>query len=150
MSFDADILVVAPGGRIHLVAETKPSLSPAEREASAAALKHYMVSMRCPVGLLVTRETLGLFRDRYTDYTAESVEEVGEFMTTEIESLRAARDPVELEQAVRDWLEDLPSSSARSRLPTDLREAIEEYVLPALEEGEVRASGPRPEHRTTT
>jgi hypothetical protein len=44
---------------------------------------------------------------------------------------------------VQAWLETLRSPSALLRLPVDLRAALEEHVVPALFEGEIRAARPR-------
>jgi hypothetical protein len=43
---------------------------------------------------------------------------------------------------VQRWLEDLPKHPAKE-VPNELREALRDYVLPAIANGEVRAAHPR-------
>jgi hypothetical protein len=48
-----------------------------------------------------------------------------------------------LEDAVQNWLEGLTDESAVAALPSGLRDAVEEHVIPALSRGRLRAARPR-------
>jgi hypothetical protein len=153
MPFSPDIIVTRDGGsRILLVAEARRTKIRGEDESK---LKFYMTQMRCPTGLLVTPETIGIFRDRYTGHSEESVERVGEFTApgnwqifkAPHHGSQTSDSHVEerFEEAVRSWLEDLSSSPSGNfaEIPKDTREALAEFVIPALAEGVIRAGGPR-------
>lgn len=152
MPFEPDILVTSSDGtRRWLVAEVK--LSAQGLNASEPQLKRYMVRYRYPTGLLVTPESVRIYRDTFTSYEADSVECVGEFSLIGVldpdvlSTMSAIEDSrlrsFRLEDAVQDWLEGLRSASVVAALPPGLRAAVQEHVVPALEEGEVRAAGPR-------
>jgi hypothetical protein len=148
MPFEPDVIVTASEGLgVSLVAEVKLSLP--DKSQAEEQLKRYMISMRCPVGLLVTPERLWIYNDSYSVPGLASVECVGEFplFGFRVPQLDAAASPRQaafaLEQAFQRWLEGLSTESERQKLPPALREALEEYVVPALNEGQVRAAGPR-------
>ncbi len=148
MPFEPDVIVTASEGLgVSLVAEVKLSLP--DKSRAEEQLKRYMASMRCPVGLLVTPERLWLYNDSYSAPGLASVECVGEFPLSGLQVLQLdaatlpGRPEFALEQAFQRWLEGLSTESERRKLPPALREALEEYVVPALNEGQVRAAGPR-------
>ena len=104
-----------------------------------------MLQLRCPLGLLMSPQRLWVYLDRFTSYSEDSVERLGEF---NIEGLIKFRSPggdeVAFENAVQHWLEDISSSATRSQVKDPkLREVINHYILPAVETGIVRAAGPR-------
>jgi hypothetical protein len=141
MAFRPDILVTTPDEpRAALVVEATVQLSDLDR--TEQQLKEYMVSMQCPVGLLVTPERIHLYRDLYTDRSPRSVQRIGEYDAAPLWAHRPPEDPVRFEGFVQDWLERLTDQPTR-HLPRELGEALREYVLPALSQGEVRAAGPR-------
>lgn len=144
-------LIVAPrgGSPVLLAVETKAD-HPAGKalEAAEARLKHYMASHRCHTGLLVTPETLWVYRDTFRDRSPDSIQRVGEFAMTDVPMIAhfAARTPHrpperEFEAAVQRWLEELTHEATAAHLPSPLREAVEDHVVPALLGGEVRAAG---------
>lgn len=150
MAFRPDIIVTNPDTQeLALVVEVRADLG--DLEAAEQQLRRYMFGMRSPVGMLVTNDLLRLYRDRHTEYGEASVEFVGEYeianmLAPELAALRrggAAARGFELENAVQAWLERLTWPSERALVPQPLRAAIEEHVLPALEQGDVRAAGPR-------
>jgi hypothetical protein len=151
MSFEPDILVMSPDGdEIILVAQVKVHENWLNQEEQQ--LKRYMFGMRCPLGMLVTPESLRLFRDTYTSYGQESIERIGEYSTRGLFDDALARYPRDdnaairgflLEDAVQAWLERLAAGADLSELPPDLKNAMEDHVLPALVYGDVRAAGPR-------
>lgn len=154
MPFSPDILVTRDdGSRIVLVVEAKRTSK--IREEDESQLKFYMTQMRCPTGLLITPEAIEIFRDRYTGHSEESVERVGIFPAPaqweifkvphhdlKVSDARLAQD---FEEAVRSWFEELSSSpSAKSTdISADTKEALADYVIPALAEGILRSGGPR-------
>jgi hypothetical protein len=139
--------------RILLVAEAK--LRSTIREEDESQLKSYMLQMRCPVGLLVTPESFEVFRDTYTGHSESSVERVGSFPAPKDWALFRAphhgsegKDPqlgFRFESAVKYWLEQLGTSPSfyLREFPQETRDALADYVIPAVAEGIVRSSGPR-------
>jgi hypothetical protein len=139
MAFQPDIIVTTPDG-ISLVVEVKvtvPNLQRTEED-----LKQYMVGMQCPIGLLITPERLWLYRDSYTTRSPQSVQRVGEFDLTLLWRQPPPSQGAPFELFVQQWLEDLAKQPIEE-LPIELREALREYVLPAVTSGEVRAAHPR-------
>ena len=139
MAFEADIIVSTVDG-LALVVEAKvalPDLQQAEQQ-----LKDYMVQMQCPVGMLVTPERLWLYRDSYLSRASQSVELVGEFDAREVWRDAPPLEGVQFEAFVQRWLEQL-GQQPMQRMPKNLREALQEYVLPAVRGGEIRAAHPR-------
>jgi hypothetical protein len=149
--FEPDIIVTDPDYLdIALVVEVK--LHSRGLDGGEAQLKHYMFGMRCPVGMLITPRVLRIYRDTFSEYSESSIERVGEFDIADLldaEGIRpaeeAARAAAEFRFAsdVQTWLERLAAGSNLAALPPALRAAIEDHVLPALSQGEVRAAGPR-------
>jgi hypothetical protein len=139
MAFQPDILVTTPDG-IALVVEAKVTLR--SLESTEEDLKQYMVRMQCPTGLLITPMRMWLYRDSYTTRSAKSVQRVGEFDLTRFWHQPPPLQGERFEVFVQQWLEDLPTRPT-NELPKELREALREYVLPAVTSGEVRAAHPR-------
>ncbi|HXP61615.1 MAG TPA: hypothetical protein VN829_14050 [Dongiaceae bacterium] len=141
MAFQPDILVTSPDEpRVTLVIEAKLQLPNLDR--AEAELKQYMVSMQCPIGMLVTPERMWLYRDSYTTRAPDSIHRVGEY---NIQSLWREPPPTEgtrFETFVQRRLEDLAKTPPQE-LPSDLRDALREYILPAITTGDVRAAHPR-------
>ena len=150
MSFSPDIIVTGEDTpRILLAVEVK--LSRPNGKDDETRLKTYMLQMRCPIGLLVTPDVVEVFRDTYTAHTENSVERVASFPSPDTwQNFKAAHqgEPhagLRFEEAVRSWLEGLGTSPfpQLSEFPPRTREALRDYVLPALTEGVVRSTGPR-------
>jgi hypothetical protein len=139
MDFHPDILITTPDG-IALVAEAKVNLPNLER--TEEQLKRYMLGMQCPIGLLITPERLWLYRDSYSSRSAESVRRVGEFSARLLWPQPPPSEPAAFEIFVQQWLEYLANQPIEE-LPIELRQALQEYVLPAVAAGEVRAAHPR-------
>ena len=116
----------------------------ADRKSAEAALKSYMVHVSCPVGMLVTPEQVRFYRNRYTGYTPQTIEMIGECATGELlgTPTRGAAIESDLERTVEEWLESSRAGGDGS-WPLAVREAIESSVLPAVSGGIVRAGGPR-------
>lgn len=145
MSFAPDILVT---GRDHpdlaLVVEVQSHLR--DPAAIEEQLKRYMFGMQCPVGMIVTPEPLSLYRNTYIDYAPSSIERIGTFSMVgllDVDHRTLAGSEARLAAAVQDWLERVASGADLTDLSPDLREAVDEHVLPALAQGEVRTAGPR-------
>ncbi len=145
MPAQADIIVSSPDStEVKLVVEAKletPNLRETEHQ-----LKNFMLQLRCPLGLLVSPQRLWVYLDRFTSYSEESIEFLGEFNIEGLIKfhLPATGGGVAFENAVQAWLEDLSNDTARSQVQDPkLREIINHYILPAIETGIVRAAGPR-------
>jgi hypothetical protein len=146
MAFEPDIIVTgADSSEITLVAEVKTSLH--DIESSKLQLKKFMAAMRCPIGLLVTPERLWLFRDRYLSSSEDSIMQVAEFDVKSVLKFaqdRAGRaDALAFEQLVQSWLEGLATESGLRELPSELKPAVQLYIVPALSQGSIRAGHPR-------
>jgi|ERR1700691_2960207 hypothetical protein len=145
MPAHADIIVSSPDStEVKLVVEAKlrvPSMEVAESQ-----LKNFMLSMRCPLGLLMSPERLWIYIDRFTSDSEDSIEKLGDFDISELVKFSsfAIADGIAFEIAVQMWLEKLPSIIGPDR-PRDpkLRQIINHYLIPAVETGVVRAAGPR-------
>jgi len=141
MAFQPDTLVTSPDEpRVTLVIEAKVHLPNLDR--TEAELKQYMVRMQCPIGVLITRQRMWLYRDSYTTRAPDSIQRVGEY---NIESLWRDPPPTQgarFEAFVQQRFEDLAKTPAQG-LPADLRDALREYILPAIAAGDVRAAHPR-------
>jgi hypothetical protein len=102
-----------------------------------------MVRQQCPAGIFVTAEEALFLRNRYTSYEVDSVQPIASCRTTGLLGIRAEGiSEAMLLEVVENWLENLGASSARS-FPSAAREAIERYVVPAVIEGVVQATGRR-------
>jgi hypothetical protein len=148
MPAQADIIVTSPDSTdVNLVVEAKlrfTDFPQAERQ-----LKHYMLQVRCPLGILISPERLWIYRDRFTSNSEESIEQLGEFGTAGLVPflpVPAMADPkaaaAAFEDSVQEWMESLPTSNTRE-LDPKLRSAIDHYIVPAIENGIVGAAGPR-------
>ena len=139
MAFQPDILITTPEG-IALVVETKVTLTDLER--TEQDLKEYMVRMSCPIGLLITPDRMWLYRDFYTTRSPESVQRIGEYNAKLLWKHTLPQAGTEFELFVQQWLEDL-AKQPTTELPKELREALREYILPAVTSGDVRSAHPR-------
>jgi hypothetical protein len=145
MPAQADIIVSSPDStEVKLVVEAKlqtPDLRETEHQ-----LKNFMLQLRCPLGLVVSPQWLWVYLDRFTSYSEDSIERLGEFdMTGLINShFPATGSGVAFENAVQAWLEDLSTSVTRGEVKDPkLLAIINHYILPAVETGIIRAAGPR-------
>jgi hypothetical protein len=155
MPFSPDIVVISEDSpRILLVVETK--LTPRGRPEDESQLKSYMLHMRCPIGLFVTPEQIVVYRDTYTAHSEKSIHQMGVFPAPKEwavfkaphhgTGVASTRDlAFRFEEKVKSWLEQIRSSPPdhRAVFPEEAREALLDYVVPALSEGVVRAGGPR-------
>jgi hypothetical protein len=152
MTFSPDIIVTGEDTpRILLAAETK--LAPETHKEDESRLKIYMVQMKCPIGLLVTPDVIEIFWDTYTAHSEKSVERVGAFPAPKDWDIfkaphHGSSEPhleFRFEVAVKSWLEHLANapSTYLKEFPKETREALKDYVVPALTQGVVRLAGPR-------
>jgi hypothetical protein len=146
MPAQADIIVSSPDStEVKLVVEAK--LQSFELQKTERQFKNFMLQLRCPLGLLVSPQRLRVYQDRFTSDSENSIELVGDF---DITGLIRFQPPstgagVAFEKAVQSWLEDDLSRSTSQNQVKDpkLLEIINHYILPAVETGVVRATGPR-------
>jgi len=145
--FEPDLIITADEGTdFLLVVELKRE--PTHLAETESQLRQYMLAMRCPVGLLATPRTLRIYCDQYISATEDSVKLIGEYAAPDdwalLDGRRNAKDAgVAFEDVVRAWLEGLSTEPGFRSLPPDLREAAEHYLVPALNQGAVRAAHPR-------
>jgi hypothetical protein len=143
MSAHADIIVSSNDStEVKLVVEAKlrmANLLDTERQ-----LRRFMLQVSCPLGLLVTPDHLWVYLDRFTSYSEESIERIGDFDIKELISFAAGASEAAFENAVQDWLENLSVTNTRERIKDEkLLDVVRHYILPAVETGVVRAAGPR-------
>jgi hypothetical protein len=145
MPAQADIIVSSTDStEVKLVVEAKlqtPNLPETERQ-----LKGFMLQVRCPLGLVISPKRLWVYLDRFTSYSEDSIERIGEFDITGLITFNSpsAGAGVAFENAVQAWLEDLSNIVARGQVKDHkLLQIISHYILPAVETGIVRAAGPR-------
>jgi len=112
-----------------------------------------MLHMKCPIGLLVTPDVIEVFRDTYTEHSESSVKRVGSFPSPSSWDIfrvphHGSREPqlgLRFEEVVKSWLEQLGTSPSAhlKEFPKETREALADYVVPAVTQGVVRSTGPR-------
>jgi hypothetical protein len=142
MPFEPDIIVTA-GDPPESLLVVQVVASDADLGRVESELKRYMFGMQFPVGLVITPETVRVYRDSYTSYAPESVVKVDEFSLPE-ELRSASRSPGPwFERAVVYWLEDLQALFRRSSDPQGVRESLLMHVRPAIVGGKVRISHPQ-------
>ena len=146
MPAQADIIVSSPDStEVKLVVEAK--LQVPDLKGTEHKFKNFMLQLRCPLGLLVTPQRVWVYLDRFTSYSEDSIERLGEFDITGLIKFQppAPGGGAAFENAVQTWLEDdLASSALRGQVKDPkLLEIINHYILPAVETGIVRAAGPR-------
>lgn len=147
MPFEPDFIVTGPDpSEVALVVEAKAS----DRVPDEAKnqLKNFMRSLGSPVGLIITLDRILLYRDAYLPSAEESIKEVGDFETPGILRWHHARQPVretrDFERRVQSWLESLVTESGVKSLAPEFKRAAELYLVPALQQGVVRSTHPRP------
>ena len=140
MEFRPDVLVMAPDlPEVALVAEIKASVT--SLESVEAQLKEYMLARQCPVGMIVTPERTWVYHDMFADAPRESIERVGEFVTSDLLRIESApSEERELASAVRAWLQRL-ASSWLDVLPAsiEIRRSLLTHLVPAVMGGRVTA-----------
>lgn len=137
VTFQPDIIATGPDG-VTLVVEAKASLS--NLDQTEEQLREYMLGMHCPTGILITPKRMLVYRDLYA--SPPDVERVGEVDMSLLWRQEPPREPQRFESFVQDWLEHL-SEQLPKDLPRNVKEMLQEYVLPAVSGGELRAAHPR-------
>jgi len=147
MPAEIDIIVSSPDSiGAQLIVETKLHLR--DLRAAERQLRNAMMQLSCPVGLIVTPERIWIYEDKFLSKTPESIERVGEFDAGQLLHFTPTDTSQQtgrlFESYVQRWLEDLPRTGRSDRVrDKDLWQALNKYVLPAVETGEVRAASPR-------
>jgi hypothetical protein len=140
-----DIVVISPDGDYWIVVEVKLNDVPAQKLRAIEQLRHYMASMNCSIGILVSGEHLVLLRDSLEQSNGKSISVVGE-ATLPSSLLPPADDQwkgkrwVEFESQVQRWLEELKLPSTIEKLPDDLRKLLDEPIISLLRLGEIRVA----------
>src|SRR5258708_1520842 len=139
MAFQPDILITTPDGRV-MVIEAKVTMNDLPR--TEEALKRYMVGMQFPFGLLITPKKGWVYQDLYSSVSPESVKQVEEFDSSLLWRGPPPDRPLQFDAFVQRWIEALTDYPTES-LPPKLKDIVQDYVLPAVSIGEVRAAHPR-------
>lgn len=153
MLFKPDILVKSKDGpEIFLVGEVKLSLSARTIQQTNVRLKEYMVAMKCSTGFLISPIRLIVLRDNFYLQGTESIEQVADIVLEgifpEFERdlrlrARTSRKKASMfEKSVFDWLDGLLVKNHIASSSVDLKRIISNYIIPALEEGELWAAKP--------
>jgi len=154
MNFEPDIIVTEEdSSRWRLIVEAKLDFD--DRKQAELVLKRYMLGMGAPLGLIISPSRLAIYRDRFTDYSENSVELVGDFdiPANQFGARRSTEahgntkldlsGEFAFQRDVQTWLEELASTHKIRGFSPEAREALEEHVLPTLAGGAIRAAGPR-------
>ncbi len=134
-------IVVDAGGRRLLVVDVKLAGDVAN---ATRALSQYMSRLLYPSGLLVVGREIVILRQ---DFGSGAIETAGPFSTLAIDALEPPTGPLAgaaYEARVQRWLVSLRDPFVRVQLPEPLRRAVADWIVPAVEAGDVRAAGPRP------
>jgi len=142
MAFNPDIVVTESGSsHVLLIVEAKTNAPSSQSESE---LKRYMWEMSCPTGLFVSPRHIVLYRNVFTGYSDDSVKKLGEFVSPQSwRAFERRKSGIEFETRVQSWLETLKRDGKEPDLPQETREALSEYVVPSLMNGEIHAAGPR-------
>lgn len=144
MAFTPDVIVTTDysPATIVLVAEAKGQT--ADLDEVALQLKHYMLQMSCPVGIIFTPRVLRIYKDRFVNRSEESIELIGEFPSAELfGGMKPAVGPESaLESALIHWLDELTHTGQAQVGDPQLKSAIDQYVLPAVSGGRVSVAHP--------
>jgi hypothetical protein len=135
-------IVVTEGGRRLLAVEVKLG---ADVDRAVAQLAAYMSRLLYPAGMVVVEHELVILR---RDFGVGTVERVGQFSTVGVDGLEpppsAPGAEATFASRVQRWLESLRDPFVMDQLPEPLRRAVADWIVPEVEAGEVRATGPRP------
>lgn len=157
MASAPDILVTAHDSP-HLLLVVEAKLATMDLAEFEAPLKRYMVQMGAPVGLLVTPTEIAIYRNRYIATSEISIERVGHLQAPESFPFlsrfrrlaseerigpRVSHETSDFEEHIQSWLERSSESGTFEGLPPQLQDAFSDYILPALQEGIIRAAHPR-------
>ena len=117
MAFIPDVVVTTDysPATIALVAEAKGLT--ADLDEVGNQLKHYMLQMSCPVGIIFTPQVLRIYKDRFINRSEESIELIGEFPSVEL--FKAVQLVVGAESGIESvlihWLDDLAQTGLVDR-----------------------------------
>lgn len=153
MFFQPDIIVQSRNGpEIYLAGEIKSSLNKKNVQAASRQLREYMVGMNCSTGFLISPIRLVLFRDNFYLQGIESIEQIadlnlaGTFLQFErISRTHSSITQVkerEFHKSVFAWLDTLLEDQCGMAASSDLNKYLRDYIIPALEQGELRAAKP--------
>ncbi len=144
MAFTPDVIVTTDysPATIALVAEVKRAAE--SLDEGALSLKHYMLRMSCPVGIIFTPQLLRIYKDRFLGRSEDSIELVGEFPSGELLKTWQGMAPTEsvLESALIRWLDEVANTGQVRVSDPRLKLAIEEFILPAVSGGRVSVAHP--------
>src|SRR4051812_9855967 len=98
MAFFPDVVVTTDysPATIALVAEAKGLT--ADLDDVGRQLKHYMLQMSCPVGIIFTPQVLRIYKDRFVNRSEETIDLIGEFPSVEL--FKGARPAVGAESGI--------------------------------------------------
>lgn len=144
MASTPDVIVTADysPATIVLVAEAKEETG--NLDEVAVSLKHYMLQMSCPVGIILTPQTLRIYKNRFLGRAEDSIQLVGDFPSGELFKLRQPAAEVEsaLKSTLVQWLDELANTGQVRVSDPRLKSAIGEYILPAVSGGFVSIAHP--------
>lgn len=142
MPFNPDIVVTEPGSsHVLLIVEAKTNSSPSQSEPQ---LKRYLWEMSCPVGLFVSPKSIALYRNSFTGYSNDSIQKLGEYSSPlSWRAFESNRSGADFETFIQSWLEKLRKNVKAVELSEEAKEALSEFVMPSLLNGEIHAAGPR-------
>lgn len=107
-------------------------------EAAGAKLRHFMSAMNVGSGMVVTPESVTIFRNRFSSRDDDAVETVGTFpVPDELAGFSALAGPAgrivhsRFERQVRDWLTRW-NQAPPVISPNPLDEAMSRHILPYL------------------
>ena len=136
-----DIVVTANGRRL-LAVEVKVV---GDVAAASRAMSSYMARLPYPAGMVLVGRDLVVLR---RDFGAGTIETVGRFTTAGVDGLElppSGPSAAALYAArAQRWLVSLRDPFVMYQLPDPLRRAVADWIVPAVEVGDVRATGPRP------
>jgi hypothetical protein len=146
MPFVPDIVVTGPDSpRILVAVEAKTDET--QFEDAAKQIRYYLSRMSRPLGLIVFPARVWVFRNTYSGLDESAVQQLGPFELPkdlwEPTSYSPGSSEARFEEAVQDWLERLATAHDTGKNSSEFQSILEQWVLPSLTSGVVRAAGPR-------
>lgn len=140
--FSPDVIVRANDRPdVRLAVEVK--VGQVDLDKAARQLRDYMSAVACPLGLLVTPRQTHVYQETYSD-NPDSIRELAVVETPVLIGTRGiSENELELEGAVRRWLETMVRHPGVPLHHVGEVARVEDHLLPAMVDAEVTVTGLR-------
>ncbi|KFA93053.1 hypothetical protein [Archangium violaceum] len=138
--FSPDVIVRA-NDRPDVRLAVEVTVGQVDLDKAARQLRDYMSAVACPLGLLVTPRKTHVYQETWSD-NPDSIRELAVVETPVLIGTRGiSENEVELEGAVRRWLETMVRHPGLPRHRVGEMARVEDHLLPAMVDAEVTVTG---------